>query len=316
MLPKTENSVLNGALEPLVPIFAKKNLVEVFANRPGELVLLFTKGIKKTEKVPELTLKYWEGLCHILANNDGTQFHLDRQPKLSTRLPGGHRFQAMLGKSVETRVSVSMRLKRDFRATFEDFGLQGEYQEMVKAAIRNHESIVISGGTSTGKTTFLNLLITMIAEETRILSVEDTRELIIPHHDICSFIVSRNEAQVDVGYPQVFDHLMRSSPTQVLLGEISVFNIQPALRLLNSGHRGFMCTIHADNAHSAIEQTFHQNIVFSGGTADPHYIAKYLKEMVNLVIQITRFDGDTRRVTELWQPSLNKYYKINQGLAG
>ncbi len=83
-------------------------------------------------KDKRLTVRYWDELRHILANKAGMSFDAGSQPIVSTRLPGGHRFEAMLGKTViESGVSVSIRIKRNFHAGLGSFGVSANAASFV-----------------------------------------------------------------------------------------------------------------------------------------------------------------------------------------
>ena len=254
------------------------------------------------------------------------------QPIVSTRLPGGHRFEAMLGKTViESGVSVSIRIKRNFRAGLDTFGVSsnarhllagrlnspvsspgirslagvpGDVAAWLAQSVAEGRNILISGGTSSGKTTLLNALVQSIPEDKRVLCVEDTREVDLPHIKNKNFyVVSRNEANPNVGYGEVFDHMMRSHPQIIIAGELSIRNAYPALLLMNSGHRGFMCTMHANSARMALEEGFYQRITLSGRAVIKRDLVEYLKSAIDLVIQCGPGPDGKRRVLEIWEPA-------------
>ncbi len=304
MLAPSGDAVLDAALEPLAGFFRRKDLVEISANRPGEIGLEVAGKGYSFERVSGMTLKFWEGICHALANKAGHAFDPQEQPRVSTRLPGGHRFEAMMGKSVLSGLAVSIRVKRRAHASLEDFGVAGDTRAAIEQAVRTGANLIISGGTSSGKTTLTNLLLPLIPSDRRVLTIEDTPELDVPHQNQVNHVISRNEANPRVGYGEVFDHAMRSRPDQILLGELSIPNAFPALLLLNSGHRGFICTMHADSAALALEEGFYQRVALSGHSEiDPDYLARYLRRTVDLVVQVSKVGGDRRRVTELWWPA-------------
>jgi type IV secretion system protein VirB11 len=324
--PCERDAVLDAKLEPLAPYLNRGNVEEICANGPGEIGIARADNGTKWIKEPRLTAKYWDELCHILANKSGVQFDVERQPIVSTRLPGGHRFEAMLGKSVsETGISVSIRVKREFQADLLAFGIasgvaetsigglssqpQGapgtavNLVERLSAAVRDGRNILISGGTSSGKTTLLNALARFIPEDKRVLCVEDTREIDLPHvRNRNFFVVSRNEANPNVGYGEIFDHMMRSHPQIIIAGELSIRNAYPALLLMNSGHRGFMCTMHANSARLAVEEGFYQRITLGGRAVGKQDLSTYLRGAIDIVIQCgLGWDGD-RRILEIWEP--------------
>jgi type IV secretion system protein VirB11 len=298
------DAVLGAKLEPLAAFMKRRGLVELNANTPGRVMLEFPDGRRVEEKAPALTAHYWTGLCYILANSAGQVFDPETVPFVSTRLPGGHRFEAMTGPFCETGLSVSIRMHRAVDRKPDDFGLTGEWKERVTNAVRRGHTVFVSGGTSSGKTTLLNMLIPFIPAEKRILTVEDTRELRVPHLDRNHFVPPRHssaEAPAAVDYSKIIDHLMRSRPDIVIAGELSIRNTFPSLRLLNTGHRGFMCTVHANSARLALEEAVEFNCNLAGYRIVD--LARYMLRTVDLVVQVMKVGGGLRRVTEIWEPS-------------
>jgi Flp pilus assembly CpaF family ATPase len=306
-----ERPVLLAFLKPLFEYLTIRNLVEVNVNRPGELRLeSATEGVRFV-KVKHLDFKYWLNLCHILANGNGSFFHPEKQPRVSVELPGGHRFEAMVGDAVKQKISVSIRLKREIQLMLEDFGLKDEKKDNLISMIEKGANIIISGGTSSGKTTFLNCLLNYVPKDRRILSVEDTYELNIEHYDKSNYLVSRNENNPTIGYPQMIDHLMRSRPDMIVCGELSMANALPILRMLNSGHAGFLCTAHADSPTSLID-AIRQNILMSGTDIPKSELEQLLYGLLDAIVQLHRdFDGK-RRVTEIFCPKTGKQELIYQ----
>jgi type IV secretion system protein VirB11 len=298
------DAVLDAKLEPLAAFMKRRGLVELNANAPGRVMLEFPDGRRIEEKAPALTAHYWTGLCYILANSAGQVFDPETVPFVSTRLPGGHRFEAMTGPFCETGLSVSIRMFRETDRTPDDFGLTGEWKERVTSAVRRGYTVFVSGGTSSGKTTLLNTLIPFIPPEKRILTVEDTRELRVSHLDRNHFVPPRHTSgamPVAVDYSKIIDHLMRSRPDIVIAGELSIRNTFPSLRLLNTGHRGFMCTVHANSARLALEEAVEFNCNLAGYRVVD--LGRYMLRTVDLVVQVMKVGGGLRRVTEIWEPS-------------
>lgn len=302
-------STLKAWLEPLESYLKEKDIIECSVITPGEL-RLERAGVGFTHiATPELDLHYWETLCHVLANHWGLEFDRITQPRLSVMLPGGHRFEAMLGSNVESKLSISIRMRRHIKLSFKDYGLNQEYEEMIISMIKEGANILISGGTSSGKTTFMNVMLQSIPQDKRILVLEDTRELNVPHENHVHYIVSRNEKNPTLDYPQMIDHLMRSRPDIILMGELSIANAYPILRLLNSGHAGFMCTLHANSCDAALNWAIPQNIAFSGH--GPKGVDKFLYEAVDLVIQLHRNDLGRRHVAEMLFPKTREIIKVS-----
>jgi len=304
-----QKPVLKAFLKPLWPYLNIKNLVELNVNAEKELRLEIAGEEIRFVRAEDLDLKYWTNLCHVLANGSGLGFDTEKQPRVSVELPGGHRFEAMVGNHSKKSISVSIRIKRNIELNIESFGLTGSAKEKIIHFIRNGANIVISGGTSSGKTTFLNTLVRYIPAETRILTVEDTYELDIPHHDQINYVVSRNEANPTIGYAQMIDHLVRSRPDVIIAGEVSVSNSFPIIRMLNSGHSGFMCTVHANTPELALGSAIPQNIIMAG--IQVPNIEKILYELIDVVIQLHRNKDGKRVVTDILYPKLKERLELN-----
>jgi Flp pilus assembly CpaF family ATPase len=298
------DAVLGAKLEPLDAVLKRRGLVELNANRPGEIWLEFADGRRVAEKAPALNGDYWRKLCHILANNAGVIFDPETQPFVSTRLPGGHRFEAMFSGFCETGLSVSIRMFRHAGVGLAEFGITGEWADKIVGAVNSGHTIFVSGGTSSGKTTLLNVLVEHIPMSKRVLTVEDTRELRVPHRDRNHFVPPRHsagDAPAAVDYAKIIDHLMRSRPDIVIAGELSIRNTFPSLRLLNTGHKGFMCTVHANSARLALEEAVEFNCNLAGYRIVE--LARYMRRTVDLVVQVMRVAGGHRHVVEIWEPA-------------
>lgn len=308
------NPVLIALLEPLKVFLDLKDLVEISVLKECEIALEIQGQGYVYVSAPELDFSYWNSLCHTLANMNGLIFDIENNPILSTRLPDlsgkkFHRFEAMLGPFVEQGISISIRMSRETKRSLEDFGLSGKVKEQVLSTVRLGSAILISGGTSSGKTTLLNLLVQEIPLEKRILTIEDTRELNLPHKNWKAYTIPRNDSATSISYKAIIDHFMRSRPDIVITGEVSIPNSFPILRLLNTGHKGFMCTIHANSPLLALEEAFEQNLRLGG---HPVINAnQFLKKTIDLVIQVDQVGVDRREITALWKPQENDFMSLS-----
>lgn len=314
--------VLASVLKPLsrfldASFIRERGLVELNCNAPCEIWLEYADSGYEKLCIPELTISYWDRLCNVLAATSGQIYSADYAPLVSTRLPQGHRFEAVVNRASETGISVSIRMKRDINLSFADFGLNEFDIVKIKKAVKDGSNIVISGGTSSGKTSFSNLLIESIPLEKRLFIIEDTRELNAPHSNKLSFVVARNEKEEAkiLGYDQVIDHAMRSRPDQVLLGEISIKNAHPCLLLLNTGHRGLLTTIHADSPEMVLEEGFAQRIELAGKVVDRSSLRDYLYSAIDLIIQIRKTPSGKRQADPVFierEKTKPRLYKQNE----
>jgi Flp pilus assembly CpaF family ATPase len=167
---------------------------EVVATRFGELGLERADGTGfEFVSAPEFDRRFWEVLCIAIANDTGQLFNADH-PRVAAKLPGGHRFEAILGGVVESGISVAIRLKRLKYLQLSDFEISTLDQIKLLKCLRDESPIIISGGTSSGKTTLLNTLIQHIPLEKRIVCVEDTAEVELPIITRCGLYYRINPA--------------------------------------------------------------------------------------------------------------------------
>jgi type IV secretion system protein VirB11 len=254
-------------------------------------------------------------------------FHPAQKPILYTSLPEGHRFTAVVGSTVRygmgdvRGVAITVRVyDPERRITFDRYGLrektplpaepirhgQQRYHdsplEDLLAALRHREAILISGATSTGKTSFLNAMVSHLPEDSRILTVEDTREVVLPHANRIHLVVSRTEAAHGVDFMAVVDAAVRLTPDVIICGEIGIGNAPAVFRLMTTGHTNFMATIHAHSPDSAL-RAFYQNLAQANPGIDAEAAIEIIGSSFGRIVQIDRHGGQ-RLVTAIDIPSL------------
>ena len=155
---------------------------------------------------------------------------------------------------------------------------------------------ILCGNPNTGKTTFLNNLIKVLDPHKRILTIEDTRELIVPHKNRVHIVLPRTELTNNFDYKKVIDLAVRFTPDAIIGGEISTSNAGALWELMGSGHENCFATIHAENPDAAYK-AFIGRILHSYPTTDREKTYREMKEKLR-VVQINR-DGNIRAVTEV-----------------
>lgn len=301
-LSETGNAVFDSQLDVLRPLFSKQGVQEIVAVRPREVRLELDGGRWETVNIPDLTLERWEKVLSLLATRQGQHFGPD-QPRVSARLPGGHRLDAMVGRAVGEGISVAIRVHRQAKRSYEDFGCPPALIERLRAAAVNGDNVVLSGGTSSGKTSLVNAYIRDVPLHERVLFAEEVSELQVPHENKAGFLLDRNNKEATVSYADVFDHAMRARPDRLWLGELSIPNAYPALLFLNNGHKGFLTSAHANNCTAALETGFWFRLSMAGYTMDRSAVFEFLKRNIDLVVHVERLSGGRRRAVEFWEPS-------------
>lgn len=330
------NPIYKRIVAPLAKYYDDPRTIEVRLNGPGKIVVDRRGEGKQLIDDPELTQAVIEKLCKSLSNGRGLNFNADTNPILSTALDEGHRFECLVGPSVRSGLSLAIRCKHPFTPTWDqliaatqkgnrDFlddamerrniKCESEIKDLLIEAMIKGWNIAISGGTNTGKTTLLNLLLSSVADFVRVIALEDTMELFLDRFWDGNGLLAARESDNNSGmvdWRVLFDHVNRITPDRVPFGEISTKNAFAVLGTLNAGATGVSFTIHSTNPKHAIHRKFDQNIAWAGMKMDR--IPEFLTEMVDLVVQIKRDQDGFRRITDIWQPR-NDNFILKDGRA-
>lgn len=316
--------MLKSALKNLSFWYEKEGVEEVAINRPGE-IWIRQSGKKKDPWVvysdDRLTKAYLEDVLYLIANTYAIPFDPDLgSPLVFSDLPGGHRFSAISGKNVlydendiSGGVAISIRKHRDdVDYSFSDWGLEkgvklqkvdkkvvenitDPYEKMM-TILANGEHLLISGATSTGKTTFLNNVLKVLPKEKRIITVEDTRELIVSQPNHVHLLLSRTQQSNSLNYSGVIDLVVRMTPDVIIGGEISTENAGAIWELMGTGHDNCLASIHAESPDAAYK-AFIDRIVHTYPNIDREKLMENMRDRVH-VVQISR-DGNIRVVSEI-----------------
>lgn len=317
--------VLEMALKPLAYWYSQDNVEEVAINNPGGIWLrLRGKHAYPWHyyEDPKLTREYLNNIMYIIANTYDLAYDPQAgMPVVFAALPGGHRFSGISGRNVmydnddlTGGIAMAIRVYReDLDITMEQFGLvQGgrlrqinrlkdvedpdDPFERLVLSIQRGDHILISGATATGKTTFLNNMIKLLDEHKRILTIEDTRELIVTQPNRVHIVMPRTELTNTFTYKNVIDLAVRFTPDCIIGGEISTSNAGAIWELMGSGHDNCFATIHAENPEAAYK-AFIGRILHTYPTMDREKTYKEMKDKLR-VVQINR-DGNIRAITEI-----------------
>ncbi|GAK46656.1 putative bacterial type II secretion system protein E [Tepidicaulis marinus] len=291
--------VVSAYLGKIQKYLNQSDVEEIVACRPGE-IMLYKRGATSPRLVDDkaLTEAYWRDLASALANRERRPFG-DLYPHLSVMLDGGHRAAFSIGPAVQERVAVAIRLFRPVSIEYSDFGMDATLASRVQDAVRCGSNILISGGTSSGKTTLLRRMTKDIPIHERLITVEDVRELIdMPHKNLTQYSVFEGYDDEGGGdYASVMDIAMRMRPDRIITGELRIDNSWSVVRLLNTGHRGFMATLHADDPRAAM----HAIKTMIGMANRPNdSVIEFLESQIDIILQVGRsHETGERRVLEV-----------------
>lgn len=172
--------------------------------------------------------------------------------------------------------------------------------QFIKRAVRNRQNILISGGTSTGKTTFLNACLREIPDTERLVTIEDAREVRLTQPNRVHLLSSRGgQGQAQVTPQQLIEAALRLRPDRIIMGELRGVEAFAFLRAINTGHPGSITTIHADTPLMAFEQLALMVMQANLGMARLQ-VLEYIQHIIPIVIQLKRGEAGRRMVSEIY----------------
>lgn len=325
-----DNSVLLHYLAPLQQCLEPDDVTELVINRPGELAIERAGGWEWRD-APELT-ETWLATLAKAAAAYTAQDVTDETPICSTVLPRGERCQIVLPPAAE-RLSLTLRKPSTVSLDLDAFargGLfdavalatndlspdeaalmrlrdTGDWPGFFRLAVESRRNLLISGATGSGKTTFAKGLVQLIPSQERLLTIEDARELVVPHRNAVHMLYAKDgQGLAKVGPKQLLESALRMRPDRILLQELRDGTAFFYLRNVNTGHPGSITTIHADSAVLAFEQlTLLVKESEGGRDLARDDIRSLLHLLVDVVVQMRRVDGRFR-MTEVWYDPLRK----------
>ena len=176
----------------------------------------------------------------------------------------------------------------------------GDLQGLFRKAIDEKFNVLISGGTSSGKTTVARSLITMMDTNERLITIEDALELFPPHRNQVALISDRKEKSARMP-SKLLESCLRMRPDRIIVGEIRGIEAYDFLEAINTGHPGAITTIHADSPALAFDRLALM-VMRSGVRLSHSEVITYAKRTIDLVVQVGRRNG-SRGVLEIYLPS-------------
>ena len=312
---------LDSFLAPLRPWLSREDVTDIYINRPGEIWIESLGGGIERHDDPALSEQLLARLARQVAAH-GAQGISRAAPLLAASLPGGARVQVVAPPA--TRGGHVLAIRRHVKTNFSltdwrdsdaftglakgtapidrerIWHMVGEVEApiLLAEAVRARKNIIVAGGTSSGKTTFLNALLAEIPREERLLTIEDTEELRIEHPNAVGLIAARGRlAEADVSAEDLLIAALRMRPDRIILGELRGADAFTFLRAVNTGHPGSMTTIHADTPQRAIEQLA-LLVLQTGSRLSRDDVRHYVRESIDVFVQLERRAG-LRRVSQV-----------------
>ena len=210
----------------------------------------------------------------------------------------GFRVAAALPPTSVHGASICIRKHNPVLLRLEDYVSAGAFDEQtadfIRTIIRDHKNILISGSTSSGKTTFANAMIAEIEQSERVLTIEDTPELKVK---VPNWISLESNEQANISTRDLVRLALRYRPDRIIVGEVRGGEAYDLLDAANTGHDGVMSTIHANSSFDALSRF--ETLILRGGINWPHdAICAQIARTFDYVLFMARRNGQ-RRLCEI-----------------
>lgn len=284
-------------------ILSDDTITEVMINGHENIFIEQNGKLKKLDKQFESQRRLEDVIQRIVAL-DGREVN-QANPICDTRLPDGSRVNVVLPPLALCGPTVTIRKFSKTPMTIDKLIAYGsvtrEIADKLELLVRAKYNIFISGGTGSGKTTFLNALSNYIPRDERVITIEDSAELQITNIDNLVSLETRNANASGAGQVTIRD-LIRSSlrmrPERIVVGEVRGAEALDMLQAMNTGHDGSLSTGHANSTHDMLSRL--ETMVLQGAAGLPlEAIRQQIASAVDIIIHLSRLRDKSRKTMEI-----------------
>jgi pilus assembly protein CpaF len=289
-------------LGPLEPLLADHSISDILVNRKDQVYI-------ERGGILEKTGVQFRDDAHVLQVIDRIVSKVGRRvdessPMVDARLPDGSRVNAIIPPLALDGPALSIRRFGSSPLTAEKMlaikSISPEMLEVLSAAVRARVSILISGGTGAGKTTFLNMLSQYIPESERLVTIEDAAELQLQQQNVVRLETRppNVEGAGAVKQRQLLINSLRMRPDRIIIGEVRGDEAFDMLQAMNTGHEGSMTTIHANSCRDALSR-LESMVAMTNLNIPERAVRQQMASAITVVVQISRLSDGTRKVVSI-----------------
>ena len=279
-------------LRPIEPLLLDDGISEIMGNPDASWWYERDGILRRDASVCFDAGKLRTGL-EVIANQLGKKLD-ENNPVLHAQLPDGSRLAAVIPPVVKSTPAVTIRKFTSRHYTVDDLIARGTLTrplaEFLAEQIAAGKTLLISGGTGTGKTTLLRILADTIPEDERIVVIEDTSELHIQKPNILSVECQMDTFKASITFDDLLKSALRWRPDRIILGEVRGIEARTLLDSFNTGHAGSLATIHANSAAKALSR-FANLVRRSHAQATFSDVEAEIGEAVDFVVHVERLPG-------------------------
>lgn len=289
-------------LGPLEDLLSDKTVSEIMVVGPEKIYFEKSGKIKKSEIVFSSDRQVLNVIERIVAPI-GRRID-EKTPYVDARLHDGSRVHAIIPPSAIDGCCITIRKFPEERLTYKNlvqFGsMTQNMADFLRIAVEGHRNIIVSGGTGSGKTTLINILGSFIQSNERIITCEDSAELNFPQDHVVRLETRppslEGDGEIDIRC--LVKQCLRMRPDRIVVGECRGGETLDMLQAMGTGHDGSLTTVHSNNPRECIGR-IETLVQYAGAGLTPKAIREMIANAVHLIIQQSRLDDGTRKVTHI-----------------
>lgn len=296
--------VVNEAvgLGPLEGLLGDPDITEIMVNRSDE-IFIERKGRLTRHPMSFTSDRAVLGVIERIVTPIGRRID-ESSPMVDARLKDGSRVNAIIPPLALKGPSLTIRKFSARKLQPQDMVAYGsvspEMVEFLRICVVHRKNVIVSGGTGTGKTTFLNVLSNFIPDGERIVTVEDAAELRLNHSHLVSLEArpANAEGRGGISIRDLVKNCLRMRPDRIVVGECRSGEALDMLQAMNTGHEGSLTTAHANTPRDALARL--ETMVLMAGMELPlSAIREQIASAIDIIVQLTRFPCGSRKITSI-----------------
>ncbi|MDB5038919.1 MAG: CpaF family protein [Bacteriovoracaceae bacterium] len=298
-MPLIDNDTTRSFLAPILAFLDDDQVTEILVNAPNDIFIEKAGRLYKTDAEFADADALFAAVRNI-AQYVGRRINED-EPILDARLPDGSRIHIVIPPCAKDGIYMTIRKFGQKAVVMKDlisFGaLSVEMARVLHVAIQLKKNLIISGATSSGKTTLLNAISGFIPKDQRIVVIEDASELQLQQPHVLRLEVLKND-RVQVEIRDLVKSSLRLRPDRIVIGEVRGPEALDLLQAMTTGHAGSMSTLHANNPKQALARL--ETLIMMNRLEMPLIaIRSQVASAIQIIVQANRLADGSRRITHI-----------------
>jgi pilus assembly protein CpaF len=300
LIEEIKNELLG--LGPLEPLLWDDEITDILVNGPSQVYV--ERGGKLY-----LTDVSFQDDQHLMLIIDRIVSQVGRRvdeasPMVDARLPDGSRINAVIPPLALDGPALSIRRFGKRRYSVDDLvakdSITPDMVEFIRAIIRARLNVLVCGGTGSGKTTMLNCISAFIPVDERVVTIEDSAELVLqqPHVVRLETRPPNVEGKGEVTARELVRNTLRMRPDRIIVGEVRGSEVFDMLQAMSTGHDGSLCTIHANTPRDSMGR-LEMMMLLAGWSIPQRAMRQQIASALNVIVHVSRLSDGTRKVMKI-----------------